>query len=38
VSEDDERKGLEHVQKLTDGHVTAIDELQKKKDEELLSR
>jgi ribosome recycling factor len=36
ISEDDERKGLEHVQKLTDGHVKAIDDLQKKKDEELL--
>lgn len=36
VSEDDERKGLEHVQKITDDHVKMIDELQKKKDEELL--
>jgi ribosome recycling factor len=36
VSEDDERKGLEHVQKLTDDHVKMIDELQKKKDQELL--
>jgi ribosome recycling factor len=36
IGEDDERKGLEQVQKLTDEHVTMIDELQKKKDEELL--
>ena len=36
ISEDDERKGLEQVQKLTDDHVRMIDELQKKKDAELL--
>ena len=36
ISEDDERKGLEHVQKITDEHVKMIDELQKKKDQELL--
>jgi ribosome recycling factor len=36
VSEDDERKGLEHVQKMTDEHVKMIDDLQKKKDQELL--
>ena len=36
VSEDDERKGLEHVQKITDDHIKMIDELQKKKDQELL--
>jgi ribosome recycling factor len=36
VSEDDERKGLDHVQKMTDEHVKMIDELQKKKDQELL--
>ena len=36
ISEDDERKGLEHVQKITDEHVKMIDELQKKKDAELL--
>ena len=38
ISEDDERKGLDEVQKLTDGHVKAIDELQKKKDTELLGK
>jgi ribosome recycling factor len=36
ISEDDERKGLDHVQKITDEHVKMIDELQKKKDQELL--
>ena len=36
ISEDDERKGLEEVQKLTDQHVKVIDEAQKKKDGELL--
>jgi ribosome recycling factor len=36
ISEDDERKGLDHVQKMTDDHVKMIDELQKKKDQELL--
>lgn len=36
ISEDDERKGLEEVQKLTDQHVQLIDEAQKKKDAELL--
>jgi ribosome recycling factor len=38
ISEDDERKGLEQVQKVTDDHVRMIDELQKKKDEELLGK
>jgi ribosome recycling factor len=36
VSEDDERKGLEQVQKITDEHIKLIDELQKKKDQDLL--
>src|SRR5258705_11679613 len=35
VSEDDEKKGLEEVQKLTDHHVKRVDEPQKKKDAEL---
>src|SRR4026208_1771621 len=38
VSEDDEKKGLDEVQKLTDNHIKQIDELQKKKDTELLGR
>jgi ribosome recycling factor len=36
ISEDDERKGLDHVQRMTDDHVKLIDELQKKKDQDLL--
>lgn len=36
ISEDDERRGLAHVQKITDDHVKLIDELQKKKDQDLL--
>jgi ribosome recycling factor len=38
ISEDDERKSLDEVQKITDQHVTMLDELQKKKDSELLAR
>jgi len=38
VSEDDERKGLDEVQKVTDQHITLIDDLQKKKDAELLGK
>jgi ribosome recycling factor len=36
ISEDDEKKGLDEVQKHTDNHVKQIDELQKKKDQDLL--
>jgi ribosome recycling factor len=36
ISEDDERKGLDEVQKITDQHVKLIDETQKKKDADLL--
>src|SRR5215211_3046816 len=38
ISEDDERRGLDEVQKTTDQHVGVIDDLQKKKDTELLGR
>src|SRR5579872_3984650 len=38
ISEDDEKKGLDEVQKITDNHVKLIDELQKKKDAELLGK
>src|SRR5262252_7539270 len=38
ISEDDERKGLDEVQRITDSHVRLIDETQKKKDAELLGR
>jgi ribosome recycling factor len=36
ISEDDERKGLEEVQKLTDNLIRQVDESQRKKDQELL--
>lgn len=36
ISEDDERRGLEEVQKITDGHIKLVDDLQRKKDEDLL--
>jgi ribosome recycling factor len=38
ISEDDERRGLDEVQKITDQHIATIDELQKKKDAELLGK
>ena len=36
ISEDDERKGLDQVQKLTDEHVKAIDDLMKHKESEIM--
>jgi ribosome recycling factor len=38
ISEDDEKRGLDEVQKLTDSFIGKIDELQTKKDSELLGR
>ncbi len=38
ISEDDERRGLDEVQKMTDQHIGFIDDLQKKKDGELLNK
>jgi len=38
ISEDDEKKGLDEVQRITDQHAKQIDELQKKKDAELLGK
>jgi ribosome recycling factor len=38
ISEDDERRGLDEVQKITDQHIGLIDEVQKKKDGELLGK
>ena len=38
ISQDDERRGLEEVQKITDHHITLIDDIQKKKDSELLGK
>ena len=36
ISEDDEKRGLEQVQKSTDQHIRQIDDLAKHKEEELL--
>jgi ribosome recycling factor len=38
ISEDDERRAIDEVQKITDLHVALIDDLQKKKDTELLGK
>jgi ribosome recycling factor len=38
ISEDDEKKGLDEVQRITDNHIKHIDDLQKKKDAELLGK
>src|SRR5437763_3939718 len=36
ISQDDEKRGLDEVQKITDQHIKLIDDAQKKKDAELL--
>jgi ribosome recycling factor len=36
ISEDDERKGLDEIQKLTDQFVVRAEEVSKKKEEEIL--
>jgi ribosome recycling factor len=38
ISEDDERRALDEVQKITDNHIVQIDGMQQKKDEELLGK
>jgi ribosome recycling factor len=38
ISEDDEKRALDEVQKVTDAHIKMIDDLQKKKDQELLGK
>jgi ribosome recycling factor len=38
ISEDEERRALDDVQKITNQHVALIDDIQKKKDAELLGR
>ncbi|MBM3807258.1 MAG: ribosome recycling factor [Acidimicrobiia bacterium] len=38
ISEDDEKRALDDVQRVTDAHVKMIDDLQAKKDQELLGR
>jgi ribosome recycling factor len=37
ISEDNERDALEQVQKLTDSHISKIDELAKSKEHEIMS-
>jgi ribosome recycling factor len=37
ISEDEERKGLEEVQKLTDQYTTKLEEMAKNKEEEILT-
>ena len=38
VSEDDEHKGLDETQKITDQFIKLVDELQQRKDQDLLQR
>jgi ribosome recycling factor len=38
ISEDEERRALDEVQKITDQHIGIVDDLQKKKDTELLGK
>jgi ribosome recycling factor len=38
ISEDDEKRALDEVQKITDQHIKDIDNLQQKKDQELLGK
>jgi ribosome recycling factor len=36
ISEDEDRKGHEEIQKMTDAHITKLDQLAKTKEKELL--
>jgi ribosome recycling factor len=38
ISQDDERRSLDEIQKITDQQIALIDEVQKKKDTELLGK
>ena len=38
ISEDDEKKALDEVQKITDQHIKQVDEVQNKKDQDLLGK
>lgn len=38
ISEDDERKGLDEIQRITDNQIKLIDDAEKKKDQELLGK
>ena len=37
ISEDDEHRGQEMVQNLTDQHIKEVEEVLKKKEEDLMS-
>ncbi|HEV2202728.1 MAG TPA: ribosome recycling factor [Bryobacteraceae bacterium] len=37
ISEDDERKSLDDIQKMTDGHIAKLDEASKAKEKEILN-
>ena len=37
ISEDDERRGLEESQKLTDRKIAEVDELLKNKEKEIMA-
>jgi ribosome recycling factor len=37
VSEDEERRGHEQIQKTTDRYIAKVDELLKKKEQEILA-
>src|SRR5205823_11284655 len=37
ISEDSERDGLEHVQKLTDTYISTVDEMSKSKEHEIMN-
>jgi ribosome recycling factor len=36
ISEDEERRGLDEVQKMTDGHIQKVDQASKAKEKEIL--
>ena len=38
ISEDDERKGLDEIQRITDSQIKLVDDAEKKKDAELLGK
>lgn len=37
ISEDDERRGLEEVQKMTDAHISKLDDAAKSKEKDILN-
>jgi len=37
ITEDEERRGHDQIQKTTDQYIARVDELQKKKEQEILS-